>query len=47
MDAQRIRNLKAHELRVTGLNMVKCARSGHIGGAFSLSEIMAVLCLKN
>lgn len=45
MDAQRIRELekKAHELRVTGLNMVKCARSGHIGGAFSLSEIMAVL----
>lgn len=45
MDAQRVRELekKAHELRVTGLKMVRCAHSGHIGGAFSLSEIMAVL----
>ncbi len=34
---------KAMEIRVTGLKMVQNAHSGHIGGAFSLSEIMAVL----
>lgn len=34
---------KAMEIRITGLKMVQKARSGHIGGAFSLSEIMAVL----
>lgn len=45
MNAQRIKELQeiGQELRITGLNMVKCAHSGHIGGAFSLSEIMAVL----
>lgn len=45
MDAQRIKELQnvAQELRITGLKMVQCAHSGHIGGAFSLSEIMAVL----
>jgi transketolase len=45
MDQQRIRELEktAQDLRVTGLKMVQGARSGHIGGAFSLSEIMAVL----
>ena len=31
------------EIRITGLKMVEKAHSGHIGGAFSLSEIMAVL----
>lgn len=34
---------KAMEIRLTGLEMVRNARSGHIGGAFSLSEIMSVL----
>ncbi|MDR2740094.1 MAG: transketolase [Treponema sp.] len=45
MDAKRIKELRliAQELRITGLKMVQSARSGHIGGAFSLSEIMAVL----
>jgi transketolase len=45
MDAKRIKELRliALDLRITGLKMVQGARSGHIGGAFSLSEIMAVL----
>ena len=45
MDSQRQRELKllAQDLRILGLSMVKEANSGHIGGAFSLSEIMAVL----
>jgi transketolase len=45
MDAKRIKELRliAQDLRITGLKMVQGARSGHIGGAFSLSEIMAVL----
>lgn len=45
METQRRKYIedKAWEIRKTGLEMVKEARSGHIGGAFSLSEIMAVL----
>jgi transketolase len=45
MEAQREKQLKelARQIRTTGLKMVQKARSGHIGGAFSLSEIMAVL----
>ena len=45
MDQQRVKELKktAQDLRITGLKMVQGAHSGHIGGAFSLSEIMAVL----
>ena len=45
MDAKRTRELKqiAMQIRITGLDMVKKAHSGHIGGAFSLSEIMSVL----
>ena len=35
--------LKAMDLRITGLKMVQKAHSGHIGGAFSMSELMAVL----
>lgn len=35
--------LMAMKIRTVGLEMVKNARSGHIGGAFSLSEIMSVL----
>ena len=33
----------AQEIRITGLKMVQKAHSGHIGGAFSMSELMAVL----
>lgn len=45
MDKKRIKELRliAQDLRITGLRMVEHARSGHIGGAFSLSEILAVL----
>lgn len=45
MNAHRIKELEniAQDLRITGLKMVQNAHSGHIGGAFSLSEIMAVL----
>jgi transketolase len=45
MAKTRIKELRliAQELRITGLKMVRHARSGHIGGAFSLSEILAVL----
>ncbi len=35
--------VKAQELRLIGLKMIENSRSGHIGGAFSLSEIMAIL----
>lgn len=34
---------QAMDIRITGLKMVQKAHSGHIGGAFSMSEIMAVL----
>lgn len=45
MDAQRVMELTkiAQQLRIIGLKMVETAHSGHIGGAFSLSEVMAVL----
>ncbi len=45
MNVQQKRQLEdlAWKIRITGLKMVQKARSGHIGGAFSLSEIMAVL----
>ena len=45
MDVEKKRQLDkiASDIRITGLKMVQKARSGHIGGAFSLSEIMAVL----
>jgi transketolase len=45
METQRIKELRiiAQKLRITGLKMVQKAHSGHIGGAFSLSEIMAAL----
>lgn len=45
MTAQRAKELQkiAMDLRITGLKMVQKAHSGHIGGAFSLSEIMSVL----
>lgn len=34
---------QAMDIRITGLKMVQKAHSGHIGGAFSMSELMAVL----
>ena len=45
MEHQRAEELEklAMALRITGLEMVKKAHSGHLGGAFSLSEIMVVL----
>lgn len=45
MDKLRQKELErlAYQIRITGLEMVQEAHSGHIGGAFSLSEIMAVL----
>jgi transketolase len=45
MDGKRVKELRliAQDLRIRGLEMVREANSGHIGGAFSLSEIMAVL----
>lgn len=45
MDQQKKRKLmkQAVDIRISGLKMVQRAHSGHIGGAFSMSEIMAVL----
>lgn len=45
MDKKLVKELNdiANNIRKTGLDMVRTAGSGHIGGAFSLSEIMAVL----
>lgn len=45
MELSRKRKLmkQAMDIRITGLKMVQKAHSGHIGGAFSMSEIMAVL----
>lgn len=45
MNCKRVRQLErqAVELRITGLKMVQKAHSGHIGGAFSMSELMSVL----
>ncbi len=34
---------RAMDIRISGLKMVQKAHSGHIGGAFSMSEIMSVL----
>lgn len=45
MDANMAGELRriAQNIRIEGLKMVRQVGSGHIGGAFSLSEIMAVL----
>lgn len=45
MDQHKKRKLmkQAVDIRISGLKMVQKAHSGHIGGAFSMSEIMAVL----
>lgn len=45
MDQNKKRKLmkQAMDIRIAGLKMVEKAHSGHIGGAFSMSEIMSVL----
>ena len=45
MDQHKKRKLmkRAMDIRISGLKMVQKAHSGHIGGAFSMSEIMSVL----
>jgi transketolase len=45
MDLTEIKELRrtAMKIRIAGLEAVKAAGSGHIGGAFSIAEIMAVL----
>lgn len=45
MEQSRKRELmkRAMDIRISGLKMVQKAHSGHIGGAFSMSELMAVL----
>ncbi len=45
MDKERSKWLRliAQDLRLIGLGMVENSRSGHLGGAFSLAEILAVL----
>lgn len=42
-DKRKKLQIQAQKIRITGLEMVQKAHSGHIGGAFSLSEIMSVL----
>jgi len=45
MDKERAKELQkiAIELRIRGLKMVQTAQSGHIGGAFSMEELLTVL----
>lgn len=45
MDEKRMHELQriAQKIRLTGLSMVRQVHSGHIGGAFSLAEVMSVL----
>lgn len=42
-DKQKYLEKKAMEIRLTGLKMVQKAQSGHLGGAFSMSELISVL----
>lgn len=42
-DKKRFLEKTAQQIRITGLKMVEKAHSGHIGGAFSMSELMCVL----
>ena len=42
-DKKRFLEKTAQQIRITGLKMVEKAHSGHIGGAFSMSELMSVL----
>ena len=45
MTQERVKELAllAQDIRITGLKMVQGIRSGHLGGAFSMAELMAVL----
>lgn len=36
-------NIKATDLRIEALKMLEVSRSGHIGGSFSIAEILSVL----
>lgn len=42
-DKKRFLEKTAQQIRITGLKMVEKAHTGHIGGAFSMSELMSVL----
>ena len=42
-EKQRFLQCRAQDIRITGLKMVQGSRSGHLGGAFSMAELMAVL----
>lgn len=42
-DKKRFLEKTAQQIRITGLKMVEKAHSGHIGGAFSMSELMSML----
>ena len=42
-DKKRFLEKTAQQIRITGLKMVEKAHSGHIGGAFSMSELMSVV----
>ena len=42
-DKKRFLEKTAQQIRITGLKMVEKSHSGHIGGAFSMSELMSVL----
>ena len=42
-EKQRFLQCRAQDIRITGLKMVQGSRSGHLGGAFSMAELMAGL----
>ena len=42
-EKQHFLQCRAQDIRITGLKMVQGSRSGHLGGAFSMAELMAVL----
>ena len=45
MDAAKVKslNLTAAKMRRHALEAIQCANSGHIGGSFSIAEILSVL----
>lgn len=45
MDSQKIRDLEitAARVRILGLDAINSAASGHVGGAFSIADILTVL----
>ena len=38
--------VEANNLRIEALKMLEIARSGHVGGSFSIAEILSVLFFK-